>query len=159
MAAKKDEKDVVADAAAEQMTGAGKMAEHGQEQAVEASRRQSEQMRSLLGTGTRLYSDMGEVSRGDVDNLLETGARIAKGAQEVGWEMVHYTQQSLQASLRAANQMMTCRTVEDMLNVQRNFVRESMDSFMQESVKLLELSTGGATEAAQSMQQRMDIRQ
>jgi hypothetical protein len=159
MAAKKDEKDIVTDTAAEQMTSASRMAEQGFAQAGEMGRRQTEQARDLLGAGTRLYSDLGEVSRGDVDNLLETSARLAKGAQEVGWEMVHYTQQSLQASLRAANEIMTCRTVEDVLKVHRNFVRESMDSFLQESVKLLELSTGNAGDAAQSVQNRMETRQ
>lgn len=148
MAAKKDDRDVVSEAI-----------EQGADTAVDISRRQSEQARSLLGAGTRLYSDAGEVSRNDVDSLIETGARLAKGAQDVSWEVMHYTQQSLQMGMRCANEMMTCRTVEDMLKVHRNFVRQSMDSLLQESVRLLELSTGTAQSATEPIQGRVETRQ
>ncbi|HTH17674.1 MAG TPA: phasin family protein [Magnetospirillum sp.] len=151
MAAKKDDKDPVATAA--------ETAGQGLNQAAEVARRQAEQARSLLGQGTRLYSDMGELSREDIGGLIESSARLAKGAQDVSWEMLSYTQQSLQMGLKAANEMMTCRTVEDMLNVHRNFMRQSMDSFLQESVKLMEISAGTAGTAAQPVMQRFGTRQ
>ncbi|HLO75363.1 MAG TPA: phasin family protein [Magnetospirillum sp.] len=158
MAAKKDEKDMTA-AAAEQAEAQGRLLEQGMAQGADLGRRQTEQARSLLGAGTRIYSDMGEISQGDVESLIETSARLAKGAQDVSWEVMHYTQQSLQMSMRCANELMTCRTVEDMLKVQRNFVRQSVDSLLQESVKLLELSTGTAQEAATPLQHRVEMRQ
>jgi hypothetical protein len=102
---------------------------------------------------------VGEVSRGDVENLIETSARLAKGAQDVGWEVMHYTQQSLQMGMRCANELMTCRTVEDMLQVHRNFVRQSMDTMLQESVRLLELSTGTVQSAVGQAQQQQQQRQ
>ena len=148
MAAKKDDKDPIT-----------QTLEQGADNAAELSRRQAEQARTLLGAGTRLYSDMGDVGRDDMESLIETGARLAKGAQDVSWEMMHYTQQSLQMGMRCANELMTCRTVEDMLKVHRNFVRQSMDSLLQESVRLLELSTGSAQSAADQIQQRMETRQ
>lgn len=146
MAAKKDDKDTIAGTV-----------EQAMDETADLGRRQAEQARTLLGAGTRLYSDVGQVSRGDMENMIETGARLAKGAQDVSWEVMHYTQQSLQAGMRCANELMTCRTVEDMLQVQRNFVRQSVDSMLQESVRLLELSTGtvqSAVSQAQQQQQR-----
>lgn len=158
MAAKKDDKDAIAAAASEQAEAGGRMMEQGLEEATDLTQRQSEQVRSLLGAGTRLYNDMGEIAPADVESLIETGARLAKGAQDVSWEMVHYTQQSLQLGMRCANELMTCRTVEDMLKVQRNFARQSVDSLLQESVKLLELSTGTVQDVAPSLQQRAELR-
>lgn len=153
MAAKKEDKDAFAQTA-EQAEKGPRLMEQGLDEAAEAGRRQAEQARSLLGAGTRLYSDVGEVSRDDMENLLETGSRLARGAQEVGWEVMHYTQQSLQMGMRCANELMTCRTVDDMLKVQRNFVRQSMDSLLQESVRLLELSTGSVQSAVGQVQQQ-----
>lgn len=153
MAAKKEDKDVPAQAA-EQAEKGPRLLEQGLDEATEIGRRQMEQARSLLGAGTRLYSDVGQVSRDDVENMIETGARLARGAQEVGWEVMHYTQQSLQMGMRCANELMTCRTVDDMLKVHQNFVRQSMDSLMQESVRLLELSTGSAQSAIDQSQQQ-----
>ncbi|MGE5476428.1 MAG: phasin family protein [Bacteroidales bacterium] len=159
MAAKKDDKDTIASTATEQTEAGNRLLEQGLDDATDLSRRQAEQARSLLGAGTRLYSDVGEVSRGDVENLIETGARLAKGAQDVGWEVMHYTQQSLQMGMRCANELMTCRTVEDMLQVHRNFVRQSMDTMLQESVRLLELSTGTVQSAVGQAQQQQQQRQ
>lgn len=153
MAAKKDDKDTIAGAAEQQAEAGNRLLEQGLDQATELNRRQAEQARSLLGASTRLYSDLSDTSRGDVENLIETGARLAKGAQDVGWEVMHYTQQSLQLGMRCANEMMTCRTVEDMLQVHRNFVRQSVDSMLQESVRLLELSTGTVQSAVGQTQQ------
>jgi hypothetical protein len=156
MAAKKDDKDTIA---SEQTEAGNRLLEQGLDEATDLGRRQAEQARSLLGAGTRLYSDVGEVSRGDVENLIETSARLAKGAQDVGWEVMHYTQQSLQMGMRCANELMTCRTVEDMLQVHRNFVRQSMDTMLQESVRLLELSTGTVQSAVGQAQQQQQQRQ
>jgi len=152
MAAKKDDKDAVtqmADTASETTIS-------GFDQVADLGRRQTEQFQQLMGAGTRLYGDMGDVSREDVDTLLQTSARLAKGVQDMSWEMMHYTQQSLQLSLRTCNDLMTCRTVEDMLNVQRNFMRQSVDSFLQETSKILELSSGVTSEAIQPIQGRAE---
>lgn len=164
MAAKKDDKGAAeqmgeagrqAQGAAETAVGAGgRLAQEGLGQASELARRQAEQFRALMGAGTRLYGDLGDVSRGDVDTLMETGARLAKGVQDMGWEVMSYTQQSFQLSLRTANDLMSCRTVEDMVNVQRNFMRQSVDTFLQESAKLLEISGGVADEASKAAQPR-----
>lgn len=165
MAAKKDDKDTVeqiGEAASEQAVEAGRQARHmgeavaeaGMTQATELSRRQGEQVQALMGVGSRLYGDLGEASRGDVDVLVQTSARLAKGMQDVTWEVMNYTQQSLQLGMKTANEMMTCRTIEDMLNVHRNFVRQSVDSLLQEGVRLMELSNGIGYEATAPLQRR-----
>jgi|GEM_PF-4495469 Phasin protein. len=179
MAARKDERDTigqVAEAADEPMAEAdrqaadpGRHTRHATEsvsdsalnagtrlaeQGAEAGRRQTDQVRALLGSGTRLYSDLNEVSKDDVDTAVRSGTRLARGMQDMSWEVMRYTQQSLQLGLRTANELMICRTVDDLLNVQRNFMRASIDTFLQESAKLLEMSGGVATDAAAPIQQR-----
>jgi hypothetical protein len=164
MAAKKDntdpgEQEAVVEAgrqtrrAAESATAS---MESAAETTAEFSRRQTEQVRSLMGSGTRLYGKLGEVSHDDVDNFMQSGARLAKGVQDMSWEVMNYTQQSLQLSLKTANELMTCRTVEDMLNVQRNFMRQSVDTFLQESARLLEMSNGVTSGMTIPMQQRAE---
>lgn len=143
-----------AEAGAEAMESGGRMAERGFSQAADFGRRQAEQMRSLMGASTRVYGDVGNMSRDDVDALVQTSTRLAKGVQDMSWEMMQYTQQSLQMGMRVANEMMTCRTVEDMLDVQRNFMRQSVDTFLQESARLLEMSSNVATDAINPLNDR-----
>ncbi len=144
MASRKDDRDNVEEA----LDPAGAMA---------AGRRQAEQMRSMMAaTGARVYGDMREVSRGDVDVLMQTSARLAKGMQDMSWEMMSFTQHSLQLGLKTANDLMTCRTVEDMMAVQSNFMRQSVDTLLQESARLLEMSGSMASEAVHPIQNRME---
>ncbi|MBI5165500.1 MAG: phasin family protein [Magnetospirillum sp.] len=134
--------------------GATRMAERNLAQATDIGRRSQEQMRSLMGASTRAYRDMSEFSRGDVDALMQTSARLAKGMQDMSWEMMQYTQDSLRMSMKAANSMMTCRSVEDFVQVQRDFLRDSVDTFLQEGARLLELSGSVANEAVSPLNER-----
>ena len=139
----------------EQTIQAGsRVAERGLSQATELGRRGSEQMRSLVSASARGWRDLGSFSRGDVDVMMQSSARLARGMQEVGWEMMQYTQNSLRLGLQAANEMMTCRSVEDMVQVQRGFFKDSMDTFLQESARLLELSSHVATDAINPLAER-----
>lgn len=166
MAVKKDDKgekdtiEQIGETNAEQMAEISRQSRRAAEeniaQATELGRRQTEQMRTLMSAGNRLSGQMGQVAQGDVDTFVQTGTRLAKGVQDMSWEMMSYTQQSLQLGLRTANDLMTCRTVEDMLKVHSNFVRQSMDTFLQESAKLMDMSTSVAGEATTPIQQRAE---
>lgn len=135
------------------MESATRAAERGMGQVADFGRHQTDQMRSLMGASARVYSDLG--SRDNVDALMQSSVRLAKGVQDMSWEMMQYTQQSMQMGLKAANQMMTCRSIEDMLNVQRNWMRESVDTFLQESARLLEMSSSVATDAVNPLNDRL----
>lgn len=121
-------------------------------QAAEFGRRQSEQVRSLAEASTRMYGDMASDSRQDVTAMVETGTRLAKGVQDMGWEMLQFSQNSLRLSLKTANDLMACRSVEDVMEIQREFLRESMDNLMQESARILDMSNSVTTEAVSKMQ-------
>ncbi|MGE5547772.1 MAG: phasin family protein [Solirubrobacterales bacterium] len=156
--AKKDEKGMgdggVARAAQEGAAQAGQMAERGMSGMMDFGRNQSDQLRALMGASSRAVREMSDVSRDDMDVIMQTGARLAKGMQDVGWELMQYTQRSLRMSMRTANDMMACRSVEDMMQLQRDFVRDSVDTFLQESAKVLELTSSVASEAVHPLQER-----
>lgn len=143
-----------AEAGSEAMESGTRMAERGFAQVADIGRNQADQVRSLMGASARAYGDAGNLSSEDVDALVQTSTRLAKGVQDMGLEVMQYTQQSLQMSMRVANDLMTCRTVEDMLNIQRNFMRQSVDTFLHESARLLEMSSNVATEAVNPLSER-----
>lgn len=143
-----------AGAGSEAVESSSRMAERGFAQVADLGRTQADQMRSLLGASARAYGDAGNLSSDDVDALVQTSARLAKGVQDMSLEVMQYTQQSLQMSMRVANDLMTCRTVEDMLNIQRDFMRQSVDTFLHESARLLEMSSNVATEAVNPLNDR-----
>lgn len=113
-------------------------------QAAEFSQRQQDQMRAMFGASNGLADGA------NMDAVMQSSARLAKGMQDLSWEMMQYTQQSLRLSLKTANEMMTCRSVENMLEIQRDYMRESVDTFLEESAKMLEMSTSVASQAVES---------
>lgn len=106
---------------------------------------QADRIRGLLGSSARAYRDL--AADGDMDAILQTGARLARGMQDVGWEVMQFSQTSLRMQLRAANDLMSCRSIEDMVQVQQDLVREGMDTLLQEGARLLEISSNVATDA------------
>lgn len=135
--------------------GGRHIADRAISQATDIGRQSTDQMRTLMNAGARAYRDASDYSREDVDALMQSGARLAKGMQDMSWEMMQFTQNTLRMGMKCANELMTCRTVEDMVNVQRNFVRDSVDQLLQESARLLEMSSSMASDAVNPINQRV----
>ena len=121
---------------------------------AETAQRQSERLQSIMGASTRALQGVTDTSRGDVDAMMQSSARLARGLQEMGWEVMHFTQESIRRGLRAANDMMECRSVEDYVGVQREFMRETVEELMNESAKLLNLSSRAAFDAVDPLNSR-----
>lgn len=124
-------------------------------QSQDMAQQQAEQLRDLMSAQTRAYSEVAESSRDDVDAILQSGQRLAKGMQDMGWEWMQWTQQNFRRSLRVANTLMECRSVEDLVAIQRDFMRESVDTLMNESARLLQMSSQVASDAVNPIHQRV----
>lgn len=146
--ATKRERSQVAREPAERATGTGA-------KAADIGRQQAERAKTLMSASTKAYQDVAGSSKDDVEAIMQSGARLAQGMQEVGWEMVNFTNESLRCGLRAANDLMECRSVEDMVAVQRDYVKESVDIFLSESAKLLRMTSSTANEAVTPISQRV----
>jgi hypothetical protein len=136
----------------------GRMANETISNVAEFGRRSTDQFQSVAGAGMRAYREITDDSKDDVDALMQSGAKLAKGVQDMSWEMMQYTQHSLQLSMRTANDLLGCRSMEDMMQVSREFMRESVDTFLQESARLLEMSSSVASEAVTPIKEKVATR-
>jgi len=161
MATRKDDKGAdndkgPAEHAAEEVSDIGRRtAEYARHSAAGMENLGGEQMRALLNASTRACRDMTDLSGGDVDIFMQSGARLAKGVQDMSWEWMQYTQNSLRMGLQAANRMMGCRTIEDLVELQRDFLKDSVDTLLQESARLLEMSSHVANDAVSPIAERL----
>ncbi|WP_142848762.1 phasin family protein [Telmatospirillum sp. J64-1] len=142
------------DESAETAKKASEAGQRGMQQMADLGRSQSDQFRNMLAMANNGYSDMARFSRGDMEALIQSSARLAKGFQEISMEMMQFSQESMRKSLKRANELMECRSVEDMLSLQQDFMKESVDDLLQESAKLLQLSSRMTNDAVQPIQQR-----
>ena len=131
------------------------MADRGLRQAAEMARQQSEEARHVLSASSQAYHQSTEHSRADVDALMQSSTRLARGLQEMGWELTHFTQESMRLGMRLASGLLECRTVEDMVSLQRDIVKESVETLLSESARLLTMSSQVANEAVTPIAERV----
>jgi hypothetical protein len=124
-------------------------------QAADMMRQQGEQVRLMFSLPTEAYRSLTDYSKADIDAMLQSSARLARGLQEMGWEVTQFTQQSVRLSMQLANDLMECRTVEDMVSRQTDFVRESVDVLLSGSARLLSMSSRVTSDAVSPLNERM----
>lgn len=130
-------------------------AESMQSSAQQAGRRQTERMQSATQHSADMMRGVADYSKGDVDAFMQTSSRLARGMQDVSMEVMQMAQQNWQFGMQAAGSFMDCRSVEDMMNVQRDLVRRSVDQFINESARILQISSRVANEAVEPLSHRM----
>jgi hypothetical protein len=104
---------------------------------------------NMLGAAGKSYGEIAEHSRANVEAALHSGARIARGLQEMGWEVARFSQDTLRSGFKAASDILHCRSLEDVVEVQSHFVQESLDRAIDQQARLLRLSRAAADEAEQ----------
>ncbi len=132
-----------------------RIADRAIRQTAELARSRQEEAHNLLGMSTSAYRDITEHSRADFDAMMQSSARLARGLQEMGWEMTHFTQKSMRLSMQLANDLLECRTVEDVIARQRDYVKETVDALIAESARLLHLSSRIANDAVSPISDRV----
>lgn len=158
MATRKDDKgsDDPAEQAAHQASDIGRRtAEYARHSTSELGDFGSQQVRAFLDASTRAARDFGDLSGGDGGFFMQNGTRLAKGMQDISWLWVQYTQNSLNMGLLAASRMMGCRTIEELLELQRDFLKDSVDGFLRESARLLEMTSNIAGDTINPIAERI----
>lgn len=112
--------------------------------ATDQARRQAE---GATRASAQSLRDIGEMSRGEMDAVAQSGQRLAQGFQEMTQEVTNVTQQSLRRNLQLANQLLQCRSLEDWVSAQRDYMRESLEVMVSGSARLLSLSGRLANDA------------
>lgn len=90
------------------------------------------------------------------DAVMQSGSIMAKGYEAIGKEVLAFTQSSLEANLAAAKAMFGAKSLQEVLEQQAGFARESLDKAMAESAKLGEMTVKMTSEAAAPIQARVN---
>lgn len=140
-----------AESAAEATRNVGQFGREQAQRAADVAQEGVSEAASALDAASKSYGDIAEQSRGNMEAALHSSTRIARGLQEMGWEVARFSQDTLRSGLRVASNMMHCRSLEDVVEVQSHFVQESMDRVLDQQARLLRLSRAAADEAEQAI--------
>src|SRR5262245_44702195 len=123
----------------------------GTELATKLTERSLDQFTRACGlTGDNAQHTMEQSSR-NVQVMMETGALLAQGAQNVSGEWLNFTQTRAGRNLDRLDALLGCRTIGDMMAVQTALVRDSLEDFLQSARRTSEMTTRIADEAVRKM--------
>ncbi|HEX7775842.1 MAG TPA: phasin family protein [Parvibaculum sp.] len=98
---------------------------------------------------------MSDYSTDFFKTFLATAATAAKGFQGINAEMLSYGKGQLDSRIAAMNAMLAAESVKDALEIHSEFMKTSVESFIEESGKLGEMTTKVVSEVAGSLAKPM----
>lgn len=149
--------ELVTSQAKEQYEG---LVKAGQEQSVKqfekttaAAKEQFEKTTAQLLKG---YEDLQATSKANVDALLESSAIAAKGAEDLGREVVAYSQSVLDQSITTGKALLTAKSLQEVVELQNSFLKSSFDAFIAETTRIQELSVKVTNDALAPLSGRVN---
>ncbi len=121
------------------------------------SKQGAEQLAKASDAASRALNDVVELSKDNVEAYVECG-NIASGAGKyVGSEIMSYANKTFSDQVEMSKELFSCRTLNDMFDLQSKMLKNNLDGFFSESVKLSEMMFAAASSAAEPLQERMEV--
>jgi phasin family protein len=84
----------------------------------------------------------------NTEAIVESGTIIAGGMQNISNELIEFARKRMERNLHFADMATGCRTPQEFLATQSNFVRDNLEDFVQSTRRIAEISKQMADEAA-----------
>ncbi|HEX2171173.1 MAG TPA: phasin family protein [Dehalococcoidia bacterium] len=134
--------------AAEAVRDAGR---EGVRAASESTQRVADQVVQLFGFSGERGEELSRQSTQNIQAVTQTSTVLARGFQEVSQEGLRVLQEQLQRNVDGLNALLRCRSVQDVVAAQSEFVRNSLEQTVEGTRRLAEVSTRVANEASQTL--------
>ena len=90
--------------------------------------------------------------------ILHSSTALAKGMKGMSQEYFAFLRHQIENSMERMNELWRCRTPQDVAAVQSDFMRESVESAMESSQRIADMSLKVTNDTTRSMAQTMDRR-
>ena len=124
--------------------------------ALDGVRRVSEQFTQVMGFEGPRAEELARTSSRNMEAVSQAGAVLAKGTQEISQECLQLIQTRLTRILEALNRLAGCRSFQDVVAFQSDFVRDNLQLSLENGRRLAELSMRVAREASGPIQAQTD---
>lgn len=128
----------------------------GLETATEGFKRLNDQFTQVLGFAGPQAEELTRRSSENVKALTEAGTVLAKGAQDVSREWLGFAQDRQAKNLEGFKRLAGCRSVQDLITVQSELMRDGFQALIAANKRVAELSLRVSTDAATRVQAQAD---
>jgi CBS domain-containing protein len=137
------------------------VANRGFEAATEGQRRllgngaeQAGRMGDLMAQAANILSGTAQETSGDVQALMMSTRAAAQRMQDAQRAWLEFLTRNVQASARLPQDLIRCRSVQDLAEVQSRFVRESVSVLIDGSAEILRATGRAAEDALRPLEER-----
>ncbi|HWI28055.1 MAG TPA: hemerythrin domain-containing protein [Stellaceae bacterium] len=150
----------------EMAEGAAAAVRRGAEQTTEASgaalRRGAESAGEQVESANRavlaaagIYGETAQLTTEDIQAIATCSSIAAGGMGEMRQAWIEWMSRGWRAGARASQELMRCTTIEQLADIQRNFLKESLDSLLESSAQMLRISSRISEDAARPIEDRV----
>src|SRR3954447_9906661 len=126
--------------------------ESGLNSTVHTFQRVTDQFTQVLGFAGPQAEELARKSSQNIEAVSQASSVLAKGAQEISREWFDAMRERVAKNLEAMNRLAGCRSVQDLVAVQSEIVRDGLGETVKSSRRIAEVSIRIADEAARAIQ-------
>ena len=125
----------------------------GYEQAYAATKEQIEKANDLA---FKSYDEMADFGKENIEAVIASGNVFAKGAEVIGKEVAAFAQASVETNMATAKKLFAAKNVQEMMDLQGKWAKESFDTLLSETTKLQDMSMKIASETTAPINARVN---
>lgn len=128
------------------------VAQSGLNAAAETYKRAADQFTQALGFAGPHAEELARRSSQNIEAMSQASTVLTKGAQDISREWFGLIQDRFAKNLDAMNRLASCRSLQDLVTVQSDIVRDRLGHSVEGSRRIAEVSMRVADEAARVIQ-------
>ncbi|WP_353204792.1 phasin family protein [Sphingomonas sp.] len=117
----------------------------------------NDRAKTAMEKGSKMFEDMNEFSKGNVEALVESSKIAAKGAQEIAKYTTDYVKASVEKANAAAKQFAAIKSPTELFALQSEHAKSAMDTMMAETARFTENYLKLLGEIAQPISNRVAV--
>lgn len=143
------------EAVKEFMSSGADEAQRIQEKAFAMGREGVENITKSANAATKTINEMLEIGRDNAEACIECGNVASTLAQNLSAEIFAYANNTFSENVEISKQIFSCRTVNDLFDLQGKLFKNNIDALFNQSVKMTELAFQYASEAVEPINERV----
>jgi hypothetical protein len=110
----------------------------------------SQSLTRVFGAGAS-KPELAEQSAQNVQAVSQASSALAKGAQDASRAWFDLTQKAMRTNLEAVGQFASCRSVQEVMTLQSNLLRDSLQQYIEGGEAIARVSTEAIREATRAI--------
>ncbi len=107
-------------------------------------------------TSPQNFAQASQFNKENMDAALRSTQVLAKATEELGKAIYSFTQSSMELSVQASQAALNIRTLQDLVDVQSEYARNSMDHLISGTSKISDMAVKVANEVMEPFNQRIN---